>query len=502
MKNKNLISVLHSEIALESISDGQRYNILKKQEINCLQLFCNIMKQYDWSANDFDGYYVGYKIEQIGKEFDLLRFGKENIINIEFKSKLNDFSQKEKYDKILEQMKKNYYYLKFLTNNIEIFTYIEEDGFYKYNCISDCVINTAADYVTTKIKNQEVDYEFDPDKRFIPSNYLISPFNSTDKFINTEYFLTLAQQDIKKEILNNWKSKSNTYFCISAGAGTGKTLLLYDIAKELQSEDKHVKIVHCGKLNEGHLKLNSKYNWHISPIKNITNDTIDMLDDCDYILVDEAQRIWENQLRMLIAKSTEKHIPMLFNYDTRQYLRSGETCDICEFIKINYKEIYCTKKTLTNKIRTNKNMASFIKNMFNLGASKDNSSYECVSIDFFNSFGDLRKYISFQKDAGWKVISYSTSQYNHEPYNRFKLVSTTSAHDVIGQEFSKVLVIMDENFNYDESGKLLTTPSYYSARGMLYQMVTRVVDELKIVVLNNPELYVKLLELKNKEAFI
>ena len=71
-----------------------------------------------------------------------------------------------------------------------------------------------------------------------------------------------------------------------------------------------------------------------------------------------------------------------------------------------------------------------------------------------------------------------------------------NAHNVIGQEFSKVALIMDRNFKYTDSGKLAAKTAYYSAQGMLYQIVTRVIDELKIVVLDNPELYLKLLEIK------
>ena len=37
---------------------------------------------------------------------------------------------------------------------------------------------------------------------------------------------------------------------------------------------------------------------------------------------------------------------------------------------------------------------------------------------------------------------------------------------------------------------------YKHFKGMLYQIATRVVNELKIIVINNPELYVKLLEIK------
>ena len=50
--------------------------------------------------NIYDGFYVGYKIPQIGKEFDLLRFGKNYCINIEIKSEID-------INKIREQLVKN-----------------------------------------------------------------------------------------------------------------------------------------------------------------------------------------------------------------------------------------------------------------------------------------------------------------------------------------------------------------------------------------------------------
>lgn len=43
------------------------------------------MSVHGLSYSAFDGYYVGYAIKQIGKEFDLLRFGDDKILNIELK---------------------------------------------------------------------------------------------------------------------------------------------------------------------------------------------------------------------------------------------------------------------------------------------------------------------------------------------------------------------------------------------------------------------------------
>lgn len=56
------------------------------------------------------------------------------------------------------------------------------------------------------------------------------------------------------------------------------------------------------------------------------------------------------------------------------------------------------------------------------------------------------------------------------------------AHESLGQEFEKVVCIMDSNFNYNKENKLTFNDIYYSSEGMLYQIVTRVIDKLKIIV--------------------
>lgn len=99
---------------------------------------------------------------------------------------------------------------------------------------------------------------------------MISPFNSTDKFINNEYFLASGQQNIKEEIIEELNNNPFMFFCISANVGTGKTLLMYDIAKHFQETGKTPLVIHCGKLNDGHKNLNAYYNWHISPISSIS----------------------------------------------------------------------------------------------------------------------------------------------------------------------------------------------------------------------------------------
>jgi len=189
---------------------------------------------------------------------------------------------------------------------------------------------------------------------------------------------------------------------------------------------------------------------------------------------------------------------VLFSYDIKQFLRKDETKDIYENIRLHYPDVSVIKRSPTNKIRTNKELASFIKNLFEIGSDNSNLNYDNITVEYFCERESVLRYIDdLQRVEGWKAISFTTSRYEKEPLDNVAGISDTTAHAVIGQEFKKVVVVMDSNFRYNEQGKLQTSRSYYSAFGMLYQIVTRVVDELKIIVLGNPELFSKLLEIKH-----
>lgn len=495
MKPRNIIAVFQGDAAAEAVGADidKHFKVLKRHEIRNLGNFCTIMKQNLCGMAHFDGFFVSYSIAQIGKEFDLLRFGNDYILNIEIKSELK-IAQKEK--KILKQMHENYYYLQFLDMTTHIFTYVENDGFYQY-LENDSVIRVTPDVVAQYMRDQVIDYSIDPDRLFIPSNYLISPFNSTDAFIRGSYFLTSAQERVKEETIDELKETPFMFFCLSANAGTGKTLTMYDIAKSFREGNKKVLIVHCGILNQGHEKLKEKYGWNIISIKNIPRDkTVLSISDYSIVFVDESQRIRAPQLSALVDKSVEAQIPLFFSFDTKQYLRTGETLDVSEYLSQNYPNVRLSRKRLTNKIRTNKAMASFITNMFDKGKSHDNLNYDCVTVDYFDSYESVKDYMTFLRESGWTAITYTTSTYDPDPYNELTELGEFNAHGVIGQEFSKVVFVMDKNFRYSESGKLQAKNSYYSASGMLYQIVTRVVDELKIIVLDNPLLYIELLRIK------
>lgn len=492
MRTKNLISVLHGHKMLYLIGkeESEKYCFLKKHEVETLDSFYQVMEKAGGDIADFDGYYVGYTIKQIGKEFDLLRFGKNSILNIELK-------QEHTGEKMLLQMRKNYYYLKLLGKPISIFTYVKGGGCYKYNEIDDEIQETTPMKIVECIKAQSLDHMLDPDKEFSPSHYLVSPFNSTQRFLNNEYFLTDAQQNIKEAIDDIRNKGRGEMFCLSANAGTGKTLLIYDYAKDCYSRGEQATIIHCGKLNEGQEKLIDDANWKILSVKEVNEKRIEeIVEKADLIVVDEAQRIWDKQLELIIKSAVETRTVVVFSYDIKQFFHETERKDIYEILVRDYPNIKAEKRTLTNKIRTNKELASFIKNLFDIGSSNSYMDYSQVSIDYIGNYRVLQEYTKYLTQNKWTPITYTISKYKKDTNSELFGLGKKNAHDVIGQEYEKVAVVMNKSFNYDNQGRLDAEDNYYSSYGMLYQIVTRVVDELKIIVYKNPELYLKLLEIK------
>lgn len=168
MKPRNLVSVYEGAAAIEEleINVDKRFKPLKSHEIRNLGCFIDIMMNNGCDISQLDGFFVSYTIAQIGKEFDLLRFGTDYILNIELKSELKVAN---KLQKIHKQMKENYYYLKFLGKPIRIFTYVENDGFYEFKEAMEQPIKVNSTAISTIIKGCNIDDNIDPNEAEYPT---------------------------------------------------------------------------------------------------------------------------------------------------------------------------------------------------------------------------------------------------------------------------------------------------------------------------------------------
>ena len=226
----------------------------KEHEIGSLRKIVDAFIAQGLSPKELDGFFFGFHIPQIGKEFDLLKFSQTEVINIEFKSQVVPEEQ------ILTQLIKNKHYLAHLGKEEFLYTVVTDT----MTCYELCIDNTikAVDFsvISQKVKTFACNYLTDIDSMFRASEFLVSPLNTPEKFIRGEYFLTQAQEQIKKRILDTVSNlDTHGYVSLTGRPGTGKTLLLYDIAKELAKKDKTL-IIHCGKLADGQDLLNKCIN--------------------------------------------------------------------------------------------------------------------------------------------------------------------------------------------------------------------------------------------------
>ena len=469
---------------------------LKEREISTVkglyQNFCQLASIEDISF--YTDYFIfNFQIPQLGEEFDLLRLGDNYNINIELKSIYE-------YTKIEKQLKRKKHFLKFL----EIPSYhlcysLDNDKFYvltEENSLKEISSKEVFRLIKEQNFSKYITHK-DIEPRFNINNYLISPFNTTQKFLNEEYFLTSHQDLIKKEILEE-KIKNKELFMVEGKAGTGKTLLIYDVAKELIKSNSKVVICHCGILNAGHRRLLTEGYKILSPVNFLKE--IKVNNNFDLIIIDESQRLRIEQFNEIISFTKKYKISCLFSIDQEQCLHQGE---IENNIKEKLSPIITDSYFLNSKIRTNPRLATFIKNTFELNTSNmklvENND-RLIELKLFREYSTATSFVDLMcKEYGYVHLSYATSNYYQDPLDKISENGRLlTAHKVIGQEFDKVIVSIDNNFRYKTNDKktkyrlIGNGKSYYHAAKMLFQNMTRTRNKLCIVIIDNDLMFTHL----------
>lgn len=441
-----------------------------------------------------DNWFYSFTIPQISKEFDLLKIGKNNIvINIELKSQIVSS------EKIEKQLKQNRYYLSNISNQIYSFSCVENDDSLKiYQYINNTLQESSVVEILSAMDLIDEVIEDDIENLFRPKDYLISPFNTPYRFIEGQYYLNGNQDKIKKEITRKIENSPKEIWGIKGSAGTGKSLLLYDIAKDLSSNYK-IGIIHSGILNEGHKQLDELMN-NVSIIgaKSITEELISSF---DIICVDEAQRLFQDDLQTIFNEFDSGVIrACIFSYDPFQILSYREI-ERDTIGKIKSKQGF-KERELSDKIRTNRELALFIRGLFRLYDTPDKSvAYNNIEIVYANTTREADIITNQYRRKGFVHITFTPSHYYSNSIDHYS--NCINTHHVIGQEFDNVLVVLDGNFLYSEKGELEArqhpNPDYIFSK-LFYQNISRAREKLCLVVLNNKELFDKLIKLKLHET--
>lgn len=465
---------------------------VKSQEFNAIKTLVDLLLDSGITIESFENFFTSYIIEQIGKEFDLLKIDKDNLVlNIELKSE--DVGQ----DAIQKQLRRNRYYLKHVAPDVRLYTFIDSSKeLYRYTESGlECV---GIEDLKDTMQLFEESLSQDIESLFKANNFLISPLNTPKKFMSGDYFLTNQQQEIREKVMELILTNDKEYILgITGKAGTGKTLLLYDIVKEVSEKGEQCCLIHSGILCDGHKSLNRKWkNVDIISAKDLNGEGHKILKQYQYIFVDESQRIYEATFRKIIDEVVSESKVAVFAYD---YVQSLSKTEVRRNIPEKLHEVNgFIEYMLSDKIRTSKEIASFTRTMMNLNnRARGYMDYSNIEVLFANNTEEAFEIINLYNKKEYIFISYTQSLYYRNSIDLYP--SSHDTHHVIGQEYDKVMIMMDRNFRYDSErriqGKEHPNPDLLFYK-LLYQAISRARENLCILVVENYQLFCDILSIK------
>lgn len=444
-------------------------------------------------------FFYSFQIPRLGKEFDLLQIKEDQILNIELKSgAVSD-------EAIRRQLLQNRYYLSVLGKPIRSYTYISSQKRLVRLTNHDHLAEADWEKLCEELKNRSNDYTGNIEELFRAELYLISPLTEPSRFLKKEYFLTAQQREIERQILKKIRAERTGLFWFTGLPGTGKTLLLYDLAMKL-SVKQQVCMIHCG---------DTKAQWNLlherlqrieyAPLSSIDDPGITEVSDdgththicsrsdrtyethiahrdkvhghdgtLDFsrfhaIFVDEAHLLSPEILALLLNSCKDR--PIIFSSDCEDMISPEELdrATLHELKNLTGIQTY----HLTNRIRTNAELSFYIQSMMHLSHRRPSASYPHISVVYANNEGEADCFL-----ADYRTCGYICEKETRSPEPE--------------RVADRIAVLIDEKYYYDEQGYLRSTDrSVWN----LFCRLNQAKEELAFVVKANEAVYATLLGL-------
>lgn len=444
-QNINCLSKLERQLS------GREYFLkIRSWELDSMKALVYQLEKYMSDVYALRFFY-SFQIPRLGKEFDLLQIKDSQIVNIELKSGVVSD------EAIRKQLIQNRYYLSVLGKPIQSYTYISSQNRLVRLTKHDRIVDAEWERLCLDLQKEGIDYEGDIEELFRAELYLISPITDPVRFLKKEYFLTSQQRDIERKILREVRVKRSGYFWFSGLPGTGKTLLLYDIAMKLSVRHR-VCMIHCEEAEDKWKILHER----LRRIEFLSDGQLmEQLKFEQYsgILVDEAHLLSPEKLQHLLECS--KNQPVIFSSDSEEII-SPEEVDRRNIEML--KELpYIKTFRLTNRIRTNEELSTFILNMMHLPERRNQRRYPNISVAYANDEKEAEK------------------------------LCMLAIRDT-----EQIVVLLDERYYYDKSGYLRAVShdengnSYVRA---IFHRLNQAKEKIALIVKNNEQVYSKILDL-------
>lgn len=402
-------------------------------------------------------FFYSFQIPRLGKEFDLLQIKDGQIVNIELKSgAVPDHA-------IRRQLLQNRYYLSVLGRPIRSYTYISSTNRLVRLNSHDHIVEAEWGTLCQDLMQESADYEGEIEKLFQAELYLISPWSQPERFLKKEYFLTCQQRDIERQILKKIRAEKAGIFSFSGLPGTGKTLLLYDLAMKL-SNRQPVCIIHCKEEGEKWSILQKR----LQRITFLSADEIETKLSCTSfhaVLVDEAHLLSEEKGKRLLGLC--QNCPVIFCGDREDLIAPEELPPNAMTFLENLPEI--KRFRLTNRIRINAELSSFLCDMMHLPERKTQKTYPHIAVVYANTDTEAEKLLYAYEKQGYQRAN-------------------------AGEETERLVALLEDFWYYEKTGYLRSGKAETSVRRLFHQLSTAK-EELALIVQQNAPLYDTLLDL-------
>ena len=431
---------------------------MRTWEINSMRALVDQLEKYMPEVYRLRLFY-SFQILRLGKEFDLLQVKKNQIVNIELKS--GAVSE----DAIRRQLIQNRYYLAILGRPVRSYTYISSQNRLVRLTNHDHIVEAEWEQLCAELQEKSADFSGDLEDLFQAEWYLISPLTQPERFLKKEYFLTAQQKDIERQILKSIRIKRGGYYHFSGLPGTGKTLLLYDIAMKLSGRQM-VCMIHCGASGQEWKRLHER----LRRIVWVSDSQITAemrLDEYGTVLVDEAHLLDKETLENIVEAAGKR--PVIFTSDCEDQLSPEEVDQSVKLGIAKLPEIQTFR--LTNRIRTNEEISSFVQNMMHIPDYKSGRRFPHVTVFYANDDQEAANLIQDAKKQGYQHLLES---------------------EVAEKAYDSVAIILDGNYFYD-SKKYLRSKKR-TVRNLFHQL-NSAKEKLMLIVKDNEPFYAMLLGL-------
>lgn len=455
------------------LSGREHFLRLREWELDSMR---SLVKQLELHMQKVSAlrFFYSFQIPRLGKEFDLIQIKDEHIVNIELKSgAVSD-------EMIKKQLIQNRYYLSVLTRPIYSYTYISSENRLVRLTNHDHIVEADWESLCDILGRDSRDYQGDIEELFKAEYYLISPLTDPVKFLNKEYFLTSQQRDIRRQILRKIRAEHSGYFLFTGLPGTGKTLLLYDIAMEL-SDRRKVCMIHCSEAGKKWEILHERlHRIDFLSDSRLLDDGKDIFAEYSAVLVDEAHLLSVEKLRFILRCAGDR--PVIFSSDSEDMISPYELDRGNLHVIEGLPGIQIFR--LTNRIRTNAELSSFIQNIMHIPAGRRLKEYPHIEVVYANDDGEAANLLEDYRARGYWYKADGGNSYgsrNAEPSGGV----------------DSLVVVMDDHYYYDEEGYLRSLEAkdranVFNVRS-LFHYLNQAKEILAIVVKGNPEVYAGLM---------